>query len=136
MDQIKKSAVADDDDVDLFDDEVDEEAERIKAERLAAYHAKKVLKAPIAAKSKVKMEIKPLEEETDMNLLTKQVRAITMDSLKWLDSELQPVAYGIMKLVISCEIEDEKVSTDTLVEIIEGFEEQVQSVEIIEFNKM
>jgi len=42
----------DDDDVDLFgsDDEVDEEAERIKAERIAAYAAKKANKPKTIAK--------------------------------------------------------------------------------------
>jgi len=41
-----------DDDVDLFgsDDEVDEEAERIKAERVAAYAAKKANKPKTIAK--------------------------------------------------------------------------------------
>ena len=46
------AAEEDDDEVDLFgsDDEVDEEAERIKAERVAAYNAKKALKPKTAAK--------------------------------------------------------------------------------------
>ena len=45
-------AEEDDDEVDLFgsDDEEDAEAERIKAERVAAYNAKKALKPKTAAK--------------------------------------------------------------------------------------
>lgn len=46
------AAEDDDDEVDLFgsDDEVDEEAERVKAERIAAYNAKKANKPKAAAK--------------------------------------------------------------------------------------
>ena len=51
----------DDDDVDLFgsDDEVDEEAERLKAERLAEYNKKKAGKVKPAAKSIVTLDVKP-----------------------------------------------------------------------------
>ena len=57
----EKEAEEDDDDVDLFgsDDEVDEEAERIKAERLAEYNKKKAGKVKPAAKSIVTLDVKP-----------------------------------------------------------------------------
>jgi elongation factor 1-beta len=46
------SSAPDDDDIDLFgeDEEEDEEAERVKAERVAAYNAKKANKPKAAAK--------------------------------------------------------------------------------------
>jgi elongation factor 1-beta len=49
------AAADDDDEIDLFgsDDEVDEEAERIKAERVAAYNAKKADKPKTAAKVRI-----------------------------------------------------------------------------------
>lgn len=49
------AAEEDDDEVDLFgsDDEVDEEAERVKAERVAAYNAKKAGKPKAAAKVRI-----------------------------------------------------------------------------------
>lgn len=49
------AAADDDDEVDLFgsDDEDDKEAERIKAERVAAYHAKKANKPKTVAKVRV-----------------------------------------------------------------------------------
>merc|ERR1712142_988710 len=58
----------DDDDIDLFgsDDEVDEEAEKIKAERLAAYAAKKAKKPALIAKSSILLDVKPWDDETDM----------------------------------------------------------------------
>lgn len=58
----KAPEAAEDDDVDLFgsdDEEEDAEAERIKAERLAAYRKKKENKPKIAAKSIVTLEVKP-----------------------------------------------------------------------------
>lgn len=40
-------------------------------------------------------------------------------------AKLVPVAYGIMKLQISCVVEDEKVGTDYLEESITAFEDHV-----------
>ena len=40
-------------------------------------------------------------------------------------AKLVPVAYGIMKLQISCVVEDEKVGTDYLEECVTGFEDHV-----------
>lgn len=52
----------DDDDVDLFgsDDDVDEEAERLKEQRLQEYAAKKAKKPAIIAKSSILLDVKPV----------------------------------------------------------------------------
>lgn len=51
----------DDDDIDLFgSDEEDEEAERIKQERLDAYAAKKAKKPALIAKSSILLDVKPV----------------------------------------------------------------------------
>jgi len=50
--------------------------------------------------------------------------------------QLAPVAYGLKKLVASCVIEDDKVSTNDLEEKITAFEDLVQSVDIVSFNKL
>ena len=47
-----------------------------------------------------------------------------------------PVAYGIKKLQISCVVEDDKIGTDWLEEQLTGFEDYVQSVDIVAFNKI
>lgn len=130
---------ADDDDVDLFgsDDEEDNaEAERIKAERVAAYASKKSKKPALIAKSSVLLDVKPWDDETDMAVMEKHVRSIVMEGLLWGASKLVPVGYGIKKLQIICVIEDEKVSTDLLAEQIEAFEDVVQSVDVAAFNKI
>lgn len=158
------SAADDDDDVDLFgsDDEEDNaEAERIRAERVAAYAAKKSKKpgknlfensnnssrifwikkkhskiSALIAKSSVLLDVKPWDDETNMKTMEEHVRTIVMEGLVWGASKLVPVGYGINKLQIMCVIEDDKVSTDELTEKIEAFEDFVQSVDIAAFNKI
>merc|ERR1712066_591111 len=136
------AAEEDDDDVDLFgsDDEDDEEAEKIKAERIAAYNARKSAKedkkGKVIAKSNLILDIKPWDDETPMAKLEESVRSITMDGLLWGTGKLVAIGYGIKKLQITCVIEDDKVSTDDLEDQITGFEDYVQSMDIVAFNKI
>jgi len=128
----------DDDDFELFgsDDEPDEEAERVKAERLAAYEAKKAKKEVIIAKSNIVLDVKPWDDETDMAKLEECVRSVQADGLLWGASKLVPLAYGIKKLQITCVVEDDKVGTDFLEEEITRHEDYIQSVDIAAFNKI
>ncbi|XP_076732882.1 eukaryotic translation elongation factor 1 delta a (guanine nucleotide exchange protein) isoform X5 [Maylandia zebra] len=127
----------DDDDIDLFgSDEEDEEAERIKQERLEAYAAKKAKKPALIAKSSILLDVKPWDDETDMAKLEECVRSVQMDGLLWGASKLVPVGYGIKKLQISCVVEDDKVGTDILEEEITKFEDYIQSVDVAAFNKI
>lgn len=61
----------------------DEEAERIRQERLKAYSEKKATKKVIIAKSSIVLDVKPWDDETDMKQLEQQVRTIVMDGLVW-----------------------------------------------------
>jgi len=130
----------DDDDVDLFgsDDEVDEEAERIKAERVAEYNKKKAAKGPgAAAKSLVTLDVKPWDDETDMKELEAAVRAIEMDGLVWGSSKLVAIGYGVSKLQMSLVVEDAKVSLDELQErIADECEDYVQSTDVAAMAKI
>ncbi|KAG8042560.1 hypothetical protein G9C98_005194 [Cotesia typhae] len=128
----------DDDDIDLFgsDDEEDAEAERIKAERVKAYAEKKSKKPALIAKSSIVLDVKPWDDETNMQEIEEKVRAIVMDGLVWGASKLVPVCHGINKLQIMCVVEDDKVSVDLLTEMIQEFEDHVQSVDIAAFNKI
>ncbi|XP_040910433.1 elongation factor 1-delta-like isoform X4 [Toxotes jaculatrix] len=135
--QVKVENGDDDDDIDLFgSDEEDEEAERLKQERLDAYAAKKAKKPAIIAKSSILLDVKPWDDETDMVKLEECVRSVQMDGLLWGASKLVPVGYGIKKLQISCVVEDDKVGTDILEEEITKFEDFVQSVDVAAFNKI
>ncbi|KAJ4314540.1 hypothetical protein N0V94_006421 [Neodidymelliopsis sp. IMI 364377] len=134
----EKEAEEDDDEVDLFgsDDEVDEEAERVKAERLAEYNKKKAGKVKPAAKSIVTMDVKPWDDETDMDELKANVLSIEKDGLVWGASQLVAVGFGIKKLQINLVVEDDKVSLDELQQQIEEFEDHVQSTDIVAMQKL
>merc|ERR1739838_670899 len=106
-----------DDDVDLFgsdDEEDDDEKKRITEERLKAYHEKKAKKPKVIAKTSVLFDVKPWDDETDMDAMLKEVKTIEMEGLVWGASKLVPVGYGIKKLQVMCVVEDEKVSIDEL----------------------
>ncbi|KAI0830323.1 elongation factor 1 beta/delta chain [Trametes gibbosa] len=128
----------DDDEVDLFgsDEEDDAEAERIKAERVAAYNAKKALKPKTIAKSVVTFEVKPWDDETDMAKLEESVRAIEMPGLVWGASKLVPIGYGIRKLQITIVVEDELVSLEDLQDRVAELEEYVQSSDVTAMQKL
>ncbi|KAK7159796.1 hypothetical protein R3I94_005972 [Phoxinus phoxinus] len=133
----KHNGADDDDDIDLFgSDEEDEEAERIKAERVKEYSQRKAKKPVLIAKSSILLDVKPWDDETDMSKLEGCVRSIQMDGLLWGASKLVPVGYGIKKLQINCVVEDDKVGTDILEEEITKNEDYVQSVDIAAFNKI
>merc|ERR1712141_404661 len=125
----------DDDDDDFFasSDDEDEEskkaAEELKAKRVAEYNARKAAKeetkGKVIAKSSITFDIKPWDDETDLDEVDKMVRGIEMDGLLWGASKKKPLAYGIFKLTITCVVEDDKVGSDDLTEQIEGFEDHV-----------
>merc|ERR1712019_253912 len=138
----------DDDDMDFFDDSDDEDeeakaaAEALKAKRVAEYNARKAEKAAkkgvVAAKSMITLDVKPFDDETDLDALAAKIKAeIAMDGLVWGQKhEKKPLAFGIFKLVVTAVVEDEKVSTDDLTEKIEEYDDEVQSVDIAAFNKL
>lgn len=66
-----------------------------------------------------------------MAALEAAVRGIEKDGLVWGASQLVPIGFGIKKLQINIVVEDEKVSTIELQEEIEGFEEYVQSSDVV-----
>jgi elongation factor 1-beta len=134
---------------DLFGEEDDDEAAAAEARdhaamlRGKAFEAKKKAaaeaagKAPLEAKSLIIWEVKPVDDETDLQALGKRIIAISMDGLFWkTEFKTAPIAYGIEKLIIGATIIDAKVSTDDVQELIEEMEDMVQSVDIQSFNKL
>jgi len=130
------AAAADDDEIDLFGSDEDEEANKVREERLKQYADKKAKKPGPIAKSSIVLDVKPWDDETDLAEMEKQVRTVQMDGLLWGTSKLVPLAFGIKKLQIVCVVEDDKVSIDELTETIQEFEDFVQSVDIAAFNKI
>lgn len=131
-----KEEEEDDDDIDLFGSDEDEEADKLKEQRLKEYAEKKAKKPAIIAKSSILLDVKPWDDETDMAKLEECVRSVQADGLLWGTSKLVPVGYGIKKLQIACVVEDDKVGTDMLEEEITKFEDYVQSVDVAAFNKI
>lgn len=140
MVELSKKDDENDSDFDLFgsdgEEEKDEEAARVREERLKAYAEKKSKKPGPIAKSSVLLDVKPWDDETDMKAMEEVVRTVTMEGLVWGASKLTPLAFGINKLSLLCTVEDEKVSVDDLIEKICLFEDFVQSVDIAAFNKI
>ncbi|XXG79743.1 hypothetical protein AAC387_Pa09g0746 [Persea americana] len=126
----------DDDDVDLFGEETEEE-KKAAEERAAAIKASGKKKE--SGKSSVLLDVKPWDDETDMQKLEEIVRSIQMDGLLWGASKLVAVGYGIKKLQIMMTIVDDLVSVDTLIEerlTVEPASEYIQSCDIVAFNKI
>merc|ERR1712098_150665 len=129
----------DDDDVDLFgsdDEEDDEEKKRITEEGLKAYNEKKAKKPKVIAKTSVLFDVKPWDDETDMEAMKEACKSIEMEGLVWGATKLVPVGYGINKLQIMCTVEDDKVSIEELSEKMTEFEDFVQSVDVAAMNKI
>merc|ERR1711894_680117 len=94
------------------DEEESEEAAKVREERLAAYAAKKSKKPALIAKTSVLLDVKPWDDETDMDEVLKSVKTIEMEGLVWGANKLIPIGYGIKKLQVLCVVEDEKVSIE------------------------
>uniref|UniRef100_A0A8C5ZHT3 Translation elongation factor EF1B beta/delta subunit guanine nucleotide exchange domain-containing protein n=1 Tax=Marmota marmota marmota TaxID=9994 RepID=A0A8C5ZHT3_MARMA len=96
-------------------------------ERLWQYAEKMAKKLLLVAKSSIFLNVKPMDDKTDMAQLEACIYSIQCE-LVWGTSQLVPVGYGILKLV-----EDDKVDTDLLEEQITKFKEHMQS-EVARYN--
>jgi len=97
---------------------------------------KKAKKPTVIAKSEIVLDVKPWDDETNLEELERNVRSIELDGLIWGTSRLVPLAYTIKKLQIGCVVEDDKVGTDILEERITAFDDLAQSVDIAAFRKI
>lgn len=71
-----------------------------------------------------------------MKALEEAVRGIDQDGLVWGASKLVPVGYGVRKLQINLVVEDDKVSLEELEETLCGFEDYVQSSDVVAMQKL
>jgi elongation factor 1-beta len=131
----KPAAADDDSDVDLFGEETEEDKAALEAKKKADAEKKKEKKVVIA-KSSILIDIKPWDDTTDLKELAAKLHAIEKDGLIWGDHKFIPVAFGIKKLQQLIVIEDDKVSGDDIEEMITGFEDHVQSMDIVAWNKI
>ena len=151
---------------DLFgddDDDEDEAAAEALAAKLQAEQKKKKEEAkknePVA-RSQLVLDVKPMDENTGMLVVTfcsfpidlvalaDKIKATQVKGLKWGEGiKLVDLAFGIQKLQVricvicvteqvSCIIEDDICCEDDVHEAILAFEDEVQSVDTFAFNKM
>ena len=134
----KEEKKADEDEMDLFGSDDDDGEAAKKAAQAVKDATKKKAKKPVIAMSLVMLEVKPVDDTTDLDkLATRLFSTITQEGLFWkTEYKKEPVAFGIFKLIVGFSLEDEKVSVDDVVEKIEELDDAVQSVEIAVFNKI
>lgn len=84
----------------------------------------------------VTLDVKPWDDETDLEAMTAAVKEIAMDGLLWGGSQLVPIGFGIKKLQINCVVEDDKVMMDDLTDQIQELEDYVQSVDVAAMAKI
>lgn len=119
------------------DEEDDGEAEKLKAQRIAEYNARKANKpAKPAAKSIVTIDVKPWDDETDLEAMVANVKSIEREGLTWGAHQFIPIGFGIKKLQINLVVEDDKVSLEELQQTIEEDEDHVQSTDIAAMQKL
>lgn len=143
------------------------------AAQAAAQKKKKGKKRRPPERSEIILDIKPFDDQTDLDALAKKIKAMTIESLRhdefpgpnedgetwdWLEKEaqkvderitlttghhwgekhhLEEVGYGIKKLRMQCVVQNEIVGSDLLIELIqEKYPEEVQSVDVVAFQKM
>ena len=134
----EKKEDAGDDDFDPFAEQTEEEKKDLEA---AKHHKgeKKKDKKVEAQRSLVLLEIKGFESDQDLDALAKKIqKEIKKDGLKWKEEyNLKEIAFGIKKILMGVIVEDEKVSVDDdIIEPLLQWEEEVQSVDIVSFDKL
>ena len=133
----KKEEKGGDDDLDLFGDDNEEDKKALEEMKKKNKEKKKKEKKKEVDKSHVILEVKGLEAEQDLESLAKKIiNTIKKDGLSWNTGyKLEEVAFGIKKLVIAFLAEDEKCSVQEIVDELESWQDEIQSVEVVSFNK-
>jgi elongation factor 1-beta len=135
----KKEEPKKDDDIDLFGDDDEGDAAALEAMKKKKAEEKKTekKKVEVIAKSLILLDVKVWDPEQDYDALAKKILAIEKDGLFWKSEyQLKDVAFGVKKIVIGLVVEDEKVSVDDIIDEIQSWEDDVQSVDIACFNKI
>jgi translation elongation factor EF-1beta len=112
-----------------------EAARKLKEDKDAKEGKKK--KEKDVEKSLVVLEVKPWEADTDLEMVWHKIKEFEKEGLHWGQTfKLEPIAYGVKKLVMTASIVDSLIVLDDITEHIESLEDWVQSVEIASMNKI
>jgi elongation factor 1-beta len=133
-----KPAAKEEEEFDMFGEETDEEQQARMAKKLADIEAKKGKKekAAVIAKSSILLDVKTWDDTVDLEALAQKIKGNVRDGLMWGAHKQAPVAFGVKKLQLLFVIEDDKVSSEDIEEIIMQYEEEVQSMDVVAWNKV
>jgi glutathione S-transferase/translation elongation factor EF-1beta len=131
----KKTEKPAEDDFDPFAD--DGEAAPKAAAPKPKVEAKPKKPKPVA-KSIVVFDVKVYEEEFDLDALWEKIqKEVVIEGLVWNPNPKKiPVVGKVFKLQIGCVVEDDKVATDDIFDKITAWEDDVQSIDIVSFQKL
>ena len=74
---------------------------------------------------------------TDLVMVWNEIKKYEQEGLSWGQTyKLEPVAFGIMKLVMTATIVDSLVLLEDITDAIEKLEDYVQSVNVASMNKI
>ena len=110
------------------------EIRKKKAQALA--HAAKTMAK--GSRTQVVFEVKPWESDCDLVALWKKIVTNKLDGLVWGEGyNLVPVAFGVKKLVLSTVMDDQKIqSTEDIEDLINQYEDEVQSCDMTTMNRL
>ena len=133
----KKDDDVDVDDLDLFGEETEGDKKAKEDMKKKNQEAKKKGKKKEVDKSHVILEVKGWEADQDLEALAKKIiSTIKKDGLSWNTGyKLEEVAFGVKKLIIAFLAEDEKCSVQEIVDELESWSDDIQSVDVVSFNK-
>jgi elongation factor 1-beta len=134
-----KAEVADD--LDLFGDDDEEEAEALKKLNEKMEAEKKANKAGKGKgeRSLIVLEVKPFDAETDLQAVAKGIKMIEHEGIQnWgKEHKLMPIAFGVCKLAISAVVYDDLMDIEGLSELINAkYENDVQSIDCQAMSKV
>lgn len=126
------------DDDDLFGDD-DGAAAKALQEKLKKEAVERGKRKAAKARSLIVLEVKPFDAETDLETLAKNIKSMTHEGIQnWgQEHKLEPVAFGIKKLVISCVVHDNLVGMDDIIDMInDKYEDDIQSIDVQSMSKV
>ena len=126
------------DDDDLFGDD-DGAAAKALQEKLKAEAVERGKRKAAKARSLIVLEVKPFDAETNLEELALNIKSMTHEGIQnWgQEHKLEPVAFGIKKLIISCVVHDNLVGMDDIIDMInDKYEDDIQSIDVQSMSKV
>lgn len=138
-DDNKEMKKKEDEEYDPFAEETQEDKEKLEnMKKKNKEDSKKKKDKKGTARSFILIEVKGWDSEQNLDALAQKIiKEIKMEGLQWKEEyKLADVAFGVKKIILGMVVEDEICSVDDITEKLESWEDDIQSVDIISFNKL